>query len=243
MNHEEESQTLIDHLTELRVRLIRSFLFIGAGFAGCWAFSETLFDIMRQPIMPFLSTDSGGLIFTAPMDKFLAHVKVSLLGGIIVTTPFWIYQLWKFVAPGLYEKERKYAVGFITFGTLLFLSGVAFVYYLVYPMAFEFLMTFGGKVDQPMITISDYLSFFTTTTLVFGVAFEMPMILTLLGMGGVIDHHFLVEKRRYAIIALAAISAIITPPDIISMGMMMVPMVLLYEASVILVRIFGHKPA
>lgn len=239
---EEQQQGLIDHLTELRQRLIYAFLFIFAGFLLCWSFSDILFDIIRMPIAPYLTGGDGGLVFTAPMDKFLAHIKVSLLGGIILACPAWIYQVWMFVAPGLYQHEKKYALSFIAFGTALFLTGVLFVYYVVYPLAFEFLMGFGGETDKPMITISEYLSFFFTTTLVFGLAFEMPLVLTLLGMLGVVNHEMLASKRRYAIVILAALSAMVTPPDIISMFLMMVPMVLLYEASVWLVRIFGQKP-
>lgn len=240
---EEQQQSLIEHLTELRQRLIYSAVFILIGFFAAWGFSEHIFDVIRKPIAPFLKTDSGGLVFTAPMDKFMAHLKISILAGVVLSCPLWIYQLWKFVAPGLYQNERRWAMGFVGFGSLLFLTGVSFVYFVVYPMAFEFLMNFGGSVDVPMITISDYISFFITTTLVFGVAFEMPLILTFLGMVGIIDARFLSEKRRYAIVLLAALSAIFTPPDVISMLLMMIPMVLLYEISVILVKILGTKPA
>ncbi len=234
-----QQQTLVEHLTDLRKSLLRSVIAVLIGFAGSWIFSEFLFDLIRQPIAPFLK--EGGLVFTAPMDKFLAHIKVSLLAGIIVTCPFWIYQIWRFIAPGLYDNEKKYGVGFIFSGSFLFLTGVCFVYYIVFPMAFDFLMNFGGGTDSAMITIGEYLSFFTTTTLVFGAAFEMPLILTILGMMGVIDHHFLASKRRYAIVILAALSAFITPPDVISMFAMLIPLALLYELSILLVKFFGTK--
>lgn len=240
MSTEEEApQTLVEHLSDLRKCLLRSVIGIVIGFSICWIFSEQLFNIIRQPIAPFLK--EGGLIFTAPMDKFLAHIKVSLLASIIISCPYWIYQIWIFIAPGLYEKEKKYGVAFIFSGSFLFLLGVSFVYFVVYPMAFDFLMNFGGGTDTPMITISEYLSFFTTTTLVFGAAFEMPLILTILGILGVIDHHFLASKRRYAVVILAALSALITPPDVISMFAMLVPLCLLYELSIILVKAFGGK--
>lgn len=238
----DQEQSLIEHLTELRQRLIKALLFVLLGFFACWGFSEYIFDFIRQPIEPFLKTSSSGLIFTAPMDKFLAHLKVSILAGAILSCPLWIYQLWMFVAPGLYQNEKRWALAFVGFGSILFLTGVSFVYYVVYPMAFDFLMNFGGTTDIPMITISDYISFFITTTLVFGAAFEMPLILTFLGMVGIIDAEFLRSKRRYAIVILAALSAIFTPPDIISMVLMMIPMLLLYELSVILVKLLAPKP-
>lgn len=156
-----ENQTLVEHLTELRTRIIYVFLGVFVGFLASWMFSERIFDIVRVPIEPYLPT--GGLVFTAPMDKFMAHIKVSLLSGVILSSPYWIYQIWKFIAPGLYQNEKKFGYFFIFFGSTLFLTGAAFVYYVVYPMAFKFLMTFGGEADKPMITINEYLSFFTTT--------------------------------------------------------------------------------
>ncbi|MCB0420591.1 MAG: twin-arginine translocase subunit TatC [Bdellovibrionales bacterium] len=238
----QSEESLVDHLTALRTCLIRSLGYIFLGFAACWFFSEQLFDIIRAPIQPYLKSISGGLVFTAPMDKFMAHIKVSAFGGAILTSPGWIHQIWLFVAPALYKEEKKYAFSFLTFGTLLFLSGVSFAYFVVYPAAFSFLMNFGGAIDAPMITIGEYLSFFTTTTLVFGLAFEMPLIFTILGMMGLVTDDFLREKRRYAIVILAAVSALITPPDAISMALMMIPMVGLYESSIFLVKIFGQKP-
>ncbi len=234
-----KNQSMMDHLVELRSGLIKSLYGILAGMILCWSVSEKLFDIIRKPIAAYLPT--GGLFFTAPMDKFLAHVRISLFGGVILSSPLWIYQIWKFVAPGLYSKEKKYAVGFIFSGTALFAIGVSFAYFVVFPMAFKFLMTFGGDADKPMITIEHYLSFVTTTALAFGASFELPLILVILGMMGVISQKTLKEKRRFAIVGLAILSAILTPPDLLSMLMMMAPMVVLYELSVILVGIFERK--
>ena len=236
-----DEESLVDHLAVLRGCLIRALIAIAVGFCACWYFSERIFDFIRGPIMPYLKQTAGGLVFTAPMDKFMAHIKVSAFSGVIFSSPYWMYEIWKFIAPGLYKEEKKYGIGFISFGTFLFLTGISFVYYIVYPAAFGFLMQFGGATDTPMITISEYLSFFTTTTLVFGLAFEMPLIFTILGMMGVVSSEFLADKRRYAIVLLAVMSALVTPPDVISMGLMMIPMVLLYESSILLVRVFGKK--
>ncbi|RME16911.1 MAG: twin-arginine translocase subunit TatC, partial [Bdellovibrio sp.] len=234
MTQEEEPQTLIDHLIDLRKCLKWSFFYILIGFLVSWFFfREQIFDFIRAPISPYLKDAGGGLIFTAPMDKFLAYIKVCFFSGIIISSPFWIHQIWLFVAPALYKKEKRLALTFIFFGTVLFFSGAAFVYFVVYPMAFSFLMTFGSPADKAFIEISRYLSFFTTTMVVFGLAFEMPLIMTLLGMFGVIDEKFLSEKRRYAIVLIAALSAVFTPPDVISMFLMMLPMLFLYELSIV----------
>ncbi len=234
---EEQHQSLIEHLTELRIRLVRALYFIVAGFILAWIFSDRIMDLIRMPIAPFLK--EGGLVFTAPMDKLMAHLKISALAGVVLSCPFWFYELWKFVAPGLYQKERKYAYGFVGFGSLLFLVGLSFAYFLVFPLAFEYLLGFGGDTDSPMITIQEYISFFMTTSLVFGLAFEMPLVITFLGMIGIVDAKFLAEKRRYAFMALAVVAAIFTPPDVLSMLLMLVPLALLYELSILLVRIVG----
>ncbi len=232
-------QSLVEHLADLRLRLINSLYGIILGFGLCYYFSENIFNIIRQPIQPFLP--SGGLIFTGPMDKFMAHLKISLMCAVILTCPFWLYQVWLFVAPALFKKEKRYALGFIISGTFLFVMGSVFTYFVVLPMAFKFLMTFGGDVDKPMISIDEYMSFFTHTSLAFGAAFEMPLVISTLGMLGFVSQKFLKEKRRYAVMVLALISAIITPPDLLSMVLMLFPMLALYEISVVIVGIFERK--
>ncbi len=233
------NQTIIEHLVELRDRLIKSLYGVLVGMAACWSVSERIFDLIRAPITPYLP--AGGLYFTSPMDKFLAHIKISLVAGVILSSPFWVFQAWRFVSPGLYRNEKKYALGFVFSGTGLFCVGIAFAYFAVLPMAFKFLMTFGGAVDQPFITINDYLSFVSTTTLAFGVSFELPLILVILGLMGIISQQALKDKRRYAIVGIAIVSAIITPPDLLSMVLMLVPMWALYEISVLLVGLFERK--
>lgn len=237
-DHELEGshQSLIDHLVELRYRLVRSAWAIVIGMIACYNYTTELFDIIRKPILPYLPT--GGLVFNAPADKFIAHLKIAFLGGLILSCPFWIYQIWKFISPGLYAKEKKFTVGFIVAGTFLFIVGILFAYFLVMPTAFDFLMGYGGSTDQAMITIDQYMSFFLMTTLMFGLSFEMPLIIVILGMLGIVSSKFLREKRRFAIVLMAVLAAVITPPDLLSMAMMLAPMLLLYEVSVILVRFF-----
>jgi sec-independent protein translocase protein TatC len=238
---EQKHQTLVEHLGELRTRVMFCgyALIIATGL--CYGFSENIFNFVRAPIAPYLQ--GGGLVFTGPMDKFVAHLKLSFACGVILSCPFWLYQIWLFVAPGLYTKERKYSIGFIFAGTMLFLLGVAFSYFVVLPMAFHFLMNYGGDIDKPMITIDHYMGFFTQICLVFGAAFEMPLVIIILGMLGIVSQAFLREKRRYAIMTIAVICAVITPPDLLSMILMLIPMTLLYEIAVFFVGFFEKKKA
>lgn len=242
MNSEQsegKGQSLYEHLGELRVRLIYCAYILIVATAVCYGFSEKIFDFIRAPIQPYLS--NGGLIYTGPLDKFMAHIKISFVGGVIVSCPLWLYQVWMFVAPGLFSKEKKYSLGFIGSGTILFFLGSAFSYWVVLPMAFHFLMNFGGSVDKPMISIDQYLGFFTQMCLMFGVSFELPLIISILGMLGLVSQKFLKEKRRYAVMTLAILSAIITPPDLMSMIMMLIPMLALYELGVIMVGFFERQ--
>lgn len=234
----QSEQSLIQHLEELRSCLVKSLWAVLIAFLAVWSFSEKVFDVIRAPIQPYLEK---GLVFTGVMDKFMAHIKVSLLAAIILSCPFWLFQLWRFISPALYKEEKKYSIAFMFFGTVLFLSGVSFVYFVVYPQAFNFLMNFAGNTDAPMITIEKYLHFFFLTTMVFGLMFELPLILTILGMLGIIDQDLLKKNRRFAIVFLACLSAVVTPPDVISMVFMLIPLLLLFEISIFLVGKFQPK--
>lgn len=238
-NDPSEGQTLIEHLGELRDRLVKSAWAVLLGTIICWIFKDQLFDILRRPILETHMLD--GLVFTHPIDSFMAHVKVAILGGVIMTCPIWLYQAWQFVAPGLYAHEKRYSVIFIAAGTILFGVGVSFAYFLVLPAAFKFLLGFGGGTDKPMITIKDYFSFFTTMMLVFGFAFELPLVIVVLGAIGIVDAKFLRAKRRIMIVIMAIVSAIVTPPDAASMMMLFVPLIILYEISIILVATMSKK--
>lgn len=236
---EEKHQTLVEHLSDLRGSIVRCLYALVVTTSIAYYFSEQVFNLIRAPIAKYLVT--GGLIYTAPMDKFIAHLMLSLMVGLIGACPVIFHQIWGFVAPGLYKNEKKYALVFIISGSSLFLLGAAFAYFFAIPMTFEFLFSFGGDLDKPMITIDSYLSFFTQFILMFGFTFELPLIITLLGMLGLVSSKFLREKRRFAVMILAIVAAIVTPPDVLSMAMMLVPLLAFYEISVILVSIFEGR--
>lgn len=242
MSLDDQSMSLIDHLVELRYRLVKSLHGIAVGVCiGLW-FSSKLLDVIIAPVLAHLGDDKK-LVFTSPMGNFMVHLKMGMIAGVILTCPYWLYHVWKFVAPGLYARERKFASAFITAGTILFLTGAAFAYFLVFPAAFRYLFSFENTSIRPMITIDDYLGFFTLTILAFGLAFELPLILTILAVMGVIDAAFLRKNRRYAIVVLSIAAAVMSPPDAISMMMLWVPLVLLYESSIVVIHFFVKKEA
>jgi sec-independent protein translocase protein TatC len=238
-NDSQQVQTLTDHLSELRDRLIRAAWAVALTTIVCWFFADRLLQVMAAPVTPFLP--GGKLVFLNPVDMFVAHMKIALMGGIVIACPVWLYQAWMFVAPGLYARERRYTLLFILAGTGLFVFGAAFAHFLVLPTALQFLLTFGSSTGQAMITLPEYLSFFMTMILVFGAAFELPLIIVVLGALGLVQQTFLREKRRYAIVLMAFIAAVITPPDLLSMLMLLVPLCLLYEVSIVLVGIIARK--
>jgi len=236
-----KEESLIDHLRELRKRLVYIVLGVIVCATACWFFKDLLFDFIRRPIEPFLDTESKGLVYTGLMENFMAYIKICLLGGVVLSCPFWLYHLWRFIAPALYTHEKKYGLGFIFVGSLLFFLGISFVYFFVYPLAFKFLLGFGSGQDQAMITISDYLSFFLKTTFLFGLAFEVPLVLTFLGLMGMVSANFLAANRRYAFLFLCLLSAILTPPDPTSMLMMAAPLAILYESSIWSIRLLKRN--
>lgn len=236
---DERGQSLVEHLGELRTRIVHSLWALLIATFICFHYAETIFNNLRKPIEPYLP--QGGLIYTGPLDKFMAYVKIAIVAGIVISCPFWLWQIWKFVAPGLYKRERGFAIAFIGAGSALFVGGVSFAYFVVLPMAFHFLMTFGGETDKPMIAIDSYLSFVSQITLMFGVSFELPLIMTLLGLMGVVSRRFLAEKRRYAVMVMAVVSAVVTPPDLLSMVLMLAPMLLLYEVGVLMVGLVERR--
>lgn len=235
---DERLATLTDHLAELRDRLIHSAYAVFIASCVCWYFSDWMFTQIAGPIIPYIP--GGKLKFTNPTDAFMAYLKIAITGGVIASCPFWLFQVWRFVAPGLYSKEKRYTAVFIASGSVLFLIGASFAYFLVLPTGLKFLLNFSTSAEA-FITLPEYMSFFTTMTLVFGAAFELPLVLVLLGLIGLVDAKFLRSKRRFAIVVLAIAAAILTPPDVMSMLMLLVPLMALYEISILLVQAIGQK--
>lgn len=238
----EEKMSFLDHLGELRKRLLWSFLAILVFFIPAYAFSNEIFDFLMKPLIENLPEGSS-LIFTRPTEGFTTYLKVSFFASVLLAIPFILYQAWKFVAPALYKKEKQIIIPFIFFGSLFFLLGAAFCYYIASPPAFKFLLNeYSSEYVKAFPTISEALSFFMALIFGFGLVFEFPLIIFILARIGVVTSKWLREKRKYAIILSALLAAILTPTtDAISMMLMFVPIVVFYELGILVAWMFGKK--
>ena len=232
-------ESLTFHLAELRSRLISCTVFFTLFFIICWFYSDNILKWIAQPISPYLKSSEGLLIFTAPMDEFLAHIRVALFGALVLNFPILMFHIWKFLSPGLYKKEKTVLISLNIAGSVLFFTGILFIYFIVYPLSFKFLMNVGSSMA--LISVKEYLSFFILTTLIFGLLFETPLIILGLVWTGVLSIEQLKQGRRYAIVILAVISAVVTPPDILSMIFLMTPLYLLYELAIFTAGIIRQK--
>lgn len=234
--------SFLEHLSELRQRLINIFIGIGLGFGVCLFFGERVFQVLAEPLTALLK--GTPMVFTALPDPFFMYMKVSLIAGIFLALPYIIYQLWLFVYPGLLPKERKLAFPFIFIATMLFYLGSAFAYFLVFPAAFKFFISYQTADLKPMISIRDYVSLAMLLMLAFGAVFETPIIVVFLGLLGVFDSAFLKRGRRYFVVLAFIIAAILTPtPDVINQTIMAVPMILFYEIGIQVLAVFEKKRA
>jgi sec-independent protein translocase protein TatC len=237
---EEHKMSLTEHLIELRKRLTRSLIALGIGFGVCYYYKDFIFDIITRPLTRVLPKSSY-LIYTGLTEAFFTYMKVAFFAGLIVTSPYILYQIWKFISPGLLPKEKKYVVPFVFFSTLLFLSGVSFGYFVALPPAFEFFVSFNSKYLQAMLSFKDYLSLFVTFLLGFGVSFELPIFIFFLTKLGIVNAKMLSTQRRYAILVIFVVAAILTPsPDALSQVLMAIPLMFLYEISIFVSR-FAEK--
>ena len=201
---------LTAHLQELRKRLILSFIAIGVGFLVCYAFADSLFDILAKPLMKMMPA-GGSLIFTSVAEAFFTYMKVGFIGGVILTSPFILYQIWAFVAPGLYRHEKRYVVPFVLGGSFFFTLGVLFGYFVAIPVGFRFLLGFATDFIKPMPSMKEYLTFTIKFLLAFGLVFEFPVVLVFLARIGVVDAKMLAKQRKYAILLVFIVAAAVTP--------------------------------
>ncbi len=229
---------LLDHLDELRRRLVRALLAFLVTFLLCFAFAKQIYAFLAQPIYRFLP-EGTKLVFLGVTDPFILYIKVAALAGIFLGSPIILYQVWAFVAPGLYKREKRMAVPFIFFGSLLFFAGGAFGYYVAFPFAVEFLLGVGEQF-QPTITVTNYLSFLMTVILGLGVMFEMPTLIFLLSKLGVVTPRFLLRHFRWAVLVIFTLAALITPtPDVVNLCIFAVPTLGLYLVGVGVAWLFG----
>ncbi|MDY6825083.1 MAG: twin-arginine translocase subunit TatC [Thermodesulfobacteriota bacterium] len=241
MTDEESALPFLDHLEELRKRLIRCAIAIAAGFAVSYAFKDRLFAILIRPLVSAMDTQDN-MIFTGLPEAFFTYLKVSLLAGFILALPVIFYEFWMFVAPGLYKKERKLIVPVVLISLLFFAAGALFGYYLVFPYGFKFFLGFATETIRPFPSMREYLSFAAKLLLAFGLAFELPLVITCFARFGFVTVPFLKKNRKYAILIFFGGSAILTPPDVVTQIMLSIPLMALYELSIVGARVFGRKP-
>ncbi len=233
-NEQMPAMGFLEHLEELRRRIIYSLLGVSVGFVACWSYAEKIYGIMQQPIMEALQRNglSQKLVYLNPTEPFNMYLKVAFLAGLFVTSPFVLYQVWAFIAPGLYRHEKRYVTPFMFSTVALFMAGGYFGYKLVYPQALQFLINF-GKQFQPMITIGEYTDLFLVIIIGMGVIFELPILVFFLSLMGIVTAGWMWRNLRYSILVIFIIAAILTPTtDILNMCIFAAPMVALYILSI-----------
>jgi sec-independent protein translocase protein TatC len=242
---------LIDHLMELRTRLLWSVGAFVIAFAVCYYFSTQIYGFLARPLANILFEQGGGdrrMIFTALYEAFFTYLKVAFFGATFFSFPIWATQLWLFVAPGLYRSEKRAVLPFLVASPFLFLLGAALAYYFIFPLAWHFFISFetpagaGSVPIQLEAKVSEYLSLVMHMILAFGIAFQMPVLLTLLCKVGILNVDSLRKGRRYAIVGMFVLAAIITPPDVISQIGLAIPLILLYEISILAASWMAPKP-
>ncbi len=233
-------QPLLDHLIELRTRVVRALLALGIGFAVCLYFADDILGLLVQPLKQAFPNGEGQLIFTKLPEVFFVELKVALFAGFMVSFPVIANQLWAFIAPGLYAREKKAFLPFLFATPVLFTAGASLAYFVVMPTAFKFFLGFGGEAGglkvQALPSAGEYLSLVMQFILGFGVTFLLPVLLLLLHRAGIISRTQMVAARRYVIVGIFIVAAVVTPPDPGSQIILAVPLWLLFEASLVLMR-------
>jgi len=234
--------TLISHLLELRSRLIRAMVAIGIALVPCAYYANKLYDFVAKPLINKLPKD-GSLVFTSVMSPFLAPFKLAVFAALFLAMPYVLYQVWAFVAPGLYRNEKRFAVPLLVTSVLLFYVGVGFAYQFVFPVMFQFFVNTAPAGVKPMVDINSYLDFVLRIFFGFGAAFEVPIAVVLLVITGLVRIEKLRANRGYVLIGIFIIAAMLTPPDAVSMCIMAVPMYMLYEGGLVMASILSKNKA
>ena len=235
---------LFEHLGELRVRLIRALLGVVPGFAVAWVYRETLMDLLVQPLAvhwKHLGFGEPALHFANPVDPFMAYMKIAFVVGVLFASPWIFWQLWAFIAPGLYQKEKRLALPVLISSTLLFYCGMAFAYFVIMPIFFAFITSTAPEGVAVMTDINRYLDFVMTIFFAFGVAFEVPVATVILVLTGIITPEAMAAKRPYIIVGAFVVGMLLTPPDVISQTLLAVPMWLLFEIGIFVSRLLLRR--
>jgi sec-independent protein translocase protein TatC len=231
---------LLDHLNDLRKRLSRSAVAVLIGFLACYGYAEEIFNFLLVPLRPYLPKGSG-LIFTNPPEAFFTYMLAAAVAGFFLVSPYVFYQIWQFVAPGLYKHERKWIIPIAFCSALCFIMGAAFAYLVVFPYAFQFFMSYARDIIQAQLKMEEYFSFTLKLLIAFGICFELPLFVFFLARLGMVTSKGLRKVRQYAILVIFIISAILTPPDVISQLAMAGPLCVLYEISIWVAHFFSTK--
>lgn len=233
--------SFLEHLEELRKRLLYSILAITAGFLICWSKAELIYAWIQQPLVQYLPKDNNQLAYTRLTAPFFLYMKVAFFAGLFVASPFILFQLWLFISPGLYKRERRYAAPFIIFASLFFIAGGYFGYRYILPGTCKFFVETGKEFKQ-VVTIDDYFSFASTLILAAGLVFETPILIFFLARLGIVTPAFLMQKAKYAIVLSFVIAAIVTPtPDMVTQSALAIPMIVLYFLGIGVAFLFGKK--
>jgi sec-independent protein translocase protein TatC len=235
----DDRMSFMEHLGELRTRIVRGLVALLAGTVIALPFSQQIVDWLARPVTKL----NYSLVFTAPAEAFWVQMKVGLIAGVFIAAPGILWQVWAFIAPGLHAHEKKYALPFVLIGSLLFIGGGAFSIFIVTPYAIQFLLSYARPGLQPMITLQNHIDFLLRFALAFGSVFELPLALTILARVGVVNAKMLAKNRKYAILGAFIAAALLTPtPDAFNQALMAGPLVLLYEVGIVCARVFGRKP-
>lgn len=235
-----KEMTFMEHLEELRTRIIRILLILVISFGVCYAFSAEVAEFLLIPLREALGPQGGKVIFTGLLDKVLAELQIAFWSCVFLASPFWFREVWLFIKPGLYDNEIKAIRPFIFVGFFLFVAGVAFGYYVVFPFTFETIMNAGVQNVEAMLSVVDYLLLASKILVFLGILFQLPNVMLILGFMGLVTKYSLRSWRRYMAVIFAVAAAILTPPDVISMSCVWVPMMLLYELGIVAVALIVH---